>query len=352
MANHSRPVVLERPERVALKRLQRSPTTPSGISQRARVILLLADHFPGTEVAELTGYTPVQVSRIRRRFVEERMTGLTDRPRSGRPPTITEAKSARIVAMTLKGPPRGLSQWSRSEMANRVGVSPSTVGRVWQAHALQPHRFKTFKFTTDPKAEEKIRDVVGLYLHPPTNAVVLSLDEKTQIQALERTQPMLPLRSNQPARHTHDYRRHGLTSLFAALEVASGKVIGKCSERHTGADFLRFLKSLNRRYQGRELHVILDNSSTHSTPDVRAWLEAHPNIHFHFTPTGASWLNMIEAWFGILTRKSVRRTSFRSVPALVRHIKHYIDHWNNDPTPFVWTKKPADIIRKAVGRGR
>ena len=237
-------------------------------------------------------------------------------------------------------------------MAKRVGVSPSTVGRVWQAHALQPHRFKTFKFTTDPNAEEKIRDVVGLYLNPPTNAVVLSLDEKTQIQALERTQPLLPLRPNQPARHTHDYRRHGLTSLFAALEVATGKVVGKCSERHKGADFLRFLKSLNQRYQGRELHVVLDNSSTHSTPDVRGWLEAHPNVHFHFTPTGASWLNMIEAWFGILTRKSVRRTSFRLVRALVRHIQYYIDHWNDDPTPFVWTKKPADIIRKAVGRGR
>lgn len=237
-------------------------------------------------------------------------------------------------------------------MADRVGVSPSTVGRVWQAHALQPHRVETFKFTTDPNAEEKIRDVVGLYLNPPTNAVVLSLDEKTQIQALERTQPMLPLRPKRPARHTHDYRRHGLTSLFAALEVASGKVVGKCTKRHTGADFLRFLKSLNRRYQGRELHVVLDNSSTHSTPDVRAWLEAHPNVHFHFTPTGASWLNMIEAWFGILTRKSVRRTSFPSVRALVRHIQHYIDHWNDNPTPFVWTKKPADIIRKAVRRGR
>ena len=162
----------------------------------------------------------------------------------------------------------------------------------------------------------------------------------------------MPLRPNRPARHTHDYRRHGLSSLFAALEIASGKVVGKCSERHTGADFLRFLKSLNRRYQGRELHVVLDNSSTHSTPDVRAWLETHPNVHFHFTPTGASWLNMIEAWFGILTRKSVRRTSFPSVRSLVRHIQHYIDHWNDNPTPFVWTKKPADIIRKAVRRRR
>lgn len=352
MANHSRSVVLERADRMELQRLQRSPTAPSGVSRRARAVLLLADQVPGTQVAELTGYTPVQISRIRRRFVEEGMDGLMDKPRSGRPPTITEARTARIVAMTLKGPPRGLSQWSTREMADRVGVSPSTIGRVWRAHALQPHRVETFKFTTDPNAEERIRDVVGLYLKPPTNAIVLSLDEKTQIQALERTQPMLPLRPNQSARHTHDYRRHGLTSLFAALEIASGKVIGKCTERHTGADFLCFLKSLNRRYQGRELHVVLDNSSTHSTPDVRAWLEAHPNINFHFTPTGASWLNMIEAWFGILTRKSVRRTSFPSVRALVRHIQHYIDHWNDHPTPFVWTKKPADIIRKAVRRRR
>ena len=352
MANHSRPVTLERADRTELDRLQRSPSTPSGISRRARAILLLADEVSGTEVARQTGYTPVQISRIRRRFVEEGMAGLADRPRSGRPPTITEAASARIVALTLKSPPPGLSHWSQSEMAQRVGVSPSTVGRIWRAHALQPHRVETFKFTTDPHAEARIRDVVGLYLNPPTNAIVLCLDEKTQIQALERTQPLLPLRPHRSARHTHDYRRHGLTSLYAALEVASGKVTGKCSERHTAADFLRFLKTLNRRYQGRELHVVLDNSSTHSTVAVVGWLDAHPNVHFHFTPVGASWLNMIEAWFGILTRKSVRRTSFLSVRALVRHIRHYIEHWNDNPTPFVWTKKPADIIRKAVRRRR
>lgn len=237
-------------------------------------------------------------------------------------------------------------------MADRVDVSHTTVHRIWRDHALQPHRIQTFKFTTDPQAEEKIRDVVGLYLNPPMNAIVLSLDEKTQIQALERTQPLLPLRSNLPARQTHDYRRHGLTSLYAALEVVSGKVVGECSKRHTGSDFLRFLKSLNRRYQGRELHVVLDNSSTHKTPDVRGWLEAHPNVHFHFTPTGASWLNMIEAWFGILTRKSVRRGSFVSVKDLIRHIRRYIMHWNDHPTPFVWTKKPAHIIKKALRRGR
>jgi transposase len=189
---------------------------------------------------------------------------------------------------------------------------------VWQAHDLQPHRVETFKFSTDPEAEDKIHDVVGLYLHPPTNAVVLSVDEKTQIQALNRTQPILPLRPGLPARQTHDYTRHGLTSLYAALEVASGTAIGTCTERHTGADFLRFLKVLGRRYRTRDLHVILDNSSTHKTPEVRAWLTAHPRVHFHFTPTGASWLNMVEAWFSILTRKSVRRGSFDTVQAWSR----------------------------------
>lgn len=352
MANHARSIALADTDRLELERLQRSPSTPAGLCRRARAVLLMAREVSGAEIARLTGYTPVQISRIRRRFAEEGIGGLSDKPRSGRPPRLTEAKSARIVALTLRDPPPGLTQWSTREMAERVGVSHSTVQRIWQAHALQPHRVETFKFSPDPLVEEKIRDVVGLYLHPPTHAVVLSVDEKTQIQALERTQPLLPLRPNLPARQTHDYRRNGLTSLYAALEVASGKVVGECSERHTGADFLRFLKLLHRRYRGRPMHVILDNSSTHTTPDVRAWLEAHPSVHFHFTPVGASWLNMVEAWFGILTRKSVRRGSFPSVRALVRHIRAYIEHWNEHPTPFVWTKEPADIIRKAVRRRR
>lgn len=352
MANHSRPFVLAATDRQEIERLQRSPTTAAGLSRRARAVLLMADNVSGIEIARLTGYTPVQVSRIRRRFAAEGFRGLVDKPRSGRPPRMTEAKGARIVALTLKPPPAGLTHWSTRELAQRVGLSHTTVHRIWKAHALQPHRVQTFKFSTDPHAERKIRDVVGLYLNPPTHAVVLSLDEKTQIQALDRTQPLLPLRPHSPARQTHDYRRHGLTSLYAALEIASGRVLGECSERHTGADFLRFMKGLSRRYRGHELHVVLDNSSTHSTPEVRAWLDDHANVHFHFTPTGASWLNMIEAWFGILTRKSVRRGSFPSVRALVRHIRHYIDHWNESPTPFIWTKKPADIIRKAVRRNR
>jgi transposase len=352
MANHTRPIVLSPSDRSEMERLQRSSSANAGLSRRARAVLLMADQMPGTEIARVTGYTPIQISRIRKRFAESGFEGLQDRPRSGRPPVMTEAKSARIVAMTLKTPPSGLTHWTTREIAARVGTSHTTVHRIWTSHALQPHRFETFKFTTDPHAEEKIRDVVGLYLNPPVNAVVLSLDEKTQIQALERTQPILPLRPNLPARQTHDYRRHGLTSLYAALEVASGKVIGECSERHTGADFLRFLKVLRRSYRRQELHVILDNSSTHKTPDVEAWLAKNPGVIFHFTPTGASWLNMIEAWFGILTRKSVRRGSFVSVKGLVRHINSYIERWNNDPTPFVWTKTPAEIIRKAVRRSR
>lgn len=352
MANQAQPVALDESDREELLRLQRSPSTPAGLSRRARAVLLMAEGLAGTEIARRTGYTPVQVSRIRGRFIEQGIQGLHDKARSGRPRKITEAKSARVVALTLKAPPPGLTHWSTRELAERVGISHMSVYRLWRAHALQPHRVQTFKFTTDPQAEEKIRDVVGLYLNPPTNAVVLSMDEKTQIQALDRTQPLLPLRAGLPARQTHDYRRCGLTSLYAALEIASGTVHGECSERHTAADFLRFLKGLQRRYRGRELHVVLDNSSTHSTPAVKAWLEAHPNVHFHFTPTGASWLNLIEAWFGVLTRKSVRRGSFPSVKALVTHIKRYIDHWNENPTPFIWTKTPADIIRKAVRRGR
>ena len=343
MANRIRPIVVNEQDRHELERLQRSPSAPAGLTRRARAVLMMAQDVPGVEIAERTGYTVVQVSRLRRRFAEYGVVGLHDRPRSGRPPTITARKRAQIVALT---------HWSTRDLARKAGVSHGTVHRIWRAHALKPHRVLTFKFTTDPEAEDKIYDVVGLYRNPPTHAVVLSLDEKTQIQALSRTQPLLPLRPGLPARQTHDYRRHGRTSLYAALEIASGRVIGECASRHTGADFLRFMKRLARRYRGRELHVVLDNSSTHSTPAVHAWLAKHPNVEFHFTPKGASWLNMVEAWFGILTRKAVRRGSFDTVRALIRHIEAYIADWNSHPTPFVWTKDPAAIVKKAIGRGR
>jgi transposase len=350
MANRLRDIAVSRTDRRELERLQRATAAPAGQVRRARAVLLMASGLPGTEVAARTGYTAVQISRIRRRFAEAGVAGLADRPRSGRPPTITARKRAQIVALTLKRPRPGHSHWTTRDLARQTQVSQSTVHRIWRGHALQPHRVETFKFTTDPEAEQKIRDIVGLYLNPPSNAVVLSLDEKTQIQALNRTQPLLPLRPGLPARQTHDYRRNGLTSLYAALEVATGNVIGECRERHTGLDFVGFLDRVERCYPKQELHVIIDNSSTHTTPAVREWLEQHPSVRFHFTPKGASWINLIEAWFGILTRKSIRRGSFDTVRALVRHILAYIKTWNQHPTPFVWTKEPADIIRKAVRR--
>jgi transposase len=352
MANRVRPIVVSAADRADLERLQRASSTPAGVSRRARAILLMAQGRSGVEIAERIGYTVVQVSRIRRRYAEGGLASVADQPKSGRPPTVTARKRAQIVALTLKPPGPGLTHWTSRDLARKTGVSHATVHRIWQAHALKPHRVSTFKFTTDPQAEEKIHDVVGLYLDPPTNAVVLSVDEKTQIQALSRTQPLLPLRPGLPARQTHDYRRNGLTSLYAALEIATGTVLGECRPRHTGADFVAFLARVTRAYRRRELHVILDNSSTHSTPAVHAWLAAHPRVHFHFTPTGASWLNMVEAWFSILTRKSVRRGSFDTVRALIRHIERYLAAWNAHPTPFVWTKEPAAIIKKALRRSR
>src|SRR5262245_61378495 len=352
MANRVRPIEVTEADRVELERLQRTPSTPAGLSRRARAVLLMAAGLSGVEIAERIGYGVVQISRLRRRFAETGVAGLAERPKSGRPPTVSARQRARIVALTLKPPGAGRTHWTSRDLARETGVSHSTVHRIWQAHALQPHRVTTFKFTTDPQAEAKIHDVVGLYLRPPTNAVVLSVDEKTQIQALSRTQPLLPLRPGLPARQTHDYERHGLTSLYAALEVATGRVLGSCTPRHTGADFLAFLRQVARRYRGRDLHIVLDNSSTHSTPAVRTWLAQHPRVHFHFTPTGASWLNMVEAWFSILTRKSVRRGSFETVRALIRHITRFLDDWNAHPTPFVWTKEPAAIIKRALRRAR
>ncbi|RWZ78029.1 MAG: IS630 family transposase [Candidatus Microsaccharimonas sossegonensis] len=344
-------ITLSEADRRELERLQRASAGPAGLARRARVVLLIAGGLGGVQVAERTGYTPVQVSRIRHRFAAAGVGALRDRPRSGRPRVYGERMRAKIVARTLKPAPAGQTHWSTRDLAKEVGVSHETVRRIWRDHALAPHRSETFKFTSDPRAAEKIEDIVGLYLAPPTSAVVLCMDEKTQIQALERTQPILPLRTGIPARQTHDYRRNGLTDLYAALEVRSGKVTGELATSHTGADFLHFLETLSRRYRRRELHIVLDNSSTHSVPAVQRFLAAHPDIHFHFTPTGASWMNMVEAWFGILTRKSIRRGSFPSVGALMRHIKAYIARWNEHPTPFVWTKDPSQIIRKAVRRG-
>jgi transposase len=348
MARQSREIVLNDKEMRELKRLERSRSGSAGVSRRARAVLLMAEQVSGVEIARLTGYSDVQISRIRRRFVEERVPALRERPRSGRPKLVTARQIARIVAMTLKPPPKGLTHWTTRDLAKRSGVSHMTIQRIWREHNLKPHRVTTFKFTTDAKAEDKIYDVVGLYLRPPDNAVVLCVDEKTQIQALNRTQPMLPLRPGLPARQTHDYKRNGLTSLYAALNPVTGRVVGECRTRHTAKDFLTFMKLVVRRFRQGELHIVLDNSSTHSTPAVKAWLERHPRVHFHFTPKGASWMNMVESWFGTLTRKSIRRGSFDTVRSLTRHIDAYIEHWNEDPSPFVWTKEAKDVARKAI----
>ncbi len=343
-------IVLGEADRKELERLQRAAAGPAGLARRARAVLLIAGGMDGVTVAERTGYTPVQVSRIRHRFAREGVSGLQDRPRSGRPRVYGPKTRAKVVALTLKTPPEGQTHWSTRDLAKEVGLSREPVPPIWHAPALQPPRSETFKFTNDPRAAEKIEDICGLYLSPPTKAVVLCIDEKTQIQALARTQPILPLRPGIPARQSHDYRRSGVTDLYAALEIASGRVTGELAPSHTGADFLRFVRSLARRYRRRELHIVLDNSSTHSVPAIKEFLAAHPLIHFHFTPTGASWMNMVEAWFGILTKKSIRRGSFPSVAALMAHIKAYIARWNEHPTPFVWTQDPSEIIKKALRR--
>jgi transposase len=303
-------------------------------------------------IAARRGVNLMTVLLWRRRFEAQRLAGLREAPRPGRPPTYTRADRDRVIALTLEPPPDGTTHWSARRVALRVGMSITTVQRIWAEAGLKPHRVETFKFSTDPDLEAKVRDVVGLYLDPPERAIVLSVDEKTQIQALDRTQPMLPLRSGSVERRTHDYVRNGTTSLFAALEVATGRVTQQARARHTGDDFLAFLRRLDRIYPDQDLHVILDNVSTHKTPAVRAWLARHPRITFHFTPTSASWLNQVETWFSVLTRQAIRRGSFGSVKELVAMIDTFTTNWNAGSSPFVWTKTADEILAKAVRKDR
>jgi len=331
----------------ALRALTRAGTTEQRMVMRARIILRAAEGAANVKVAEELGVSIPTVLLWRRRFKEQGLAGLEDAPHRGRPRTYGRDVRERVLTATLT-PPEGMTHWSRERMAKRVGVSASTVGRIWKAERLKPHRVETFKYSSDPDLVAKVTDVVGLYLHPPERAIVLSVDEKTQIQALDRTQPMLPLRPGQVERHTHDYRRNGTTSLFAALEVGTGKVTNQARERHTGADFLAFLRLLARTYRRGQVHVVLDNVSTHKTPDVQAWLAKHERFHFHFTPTSASWMNQIETWFGILSSQAIRRGSFESVRALVAAIERFTREWNADALPFTWVKTPDEILAKAV----
>jgi transposase len=321
-------------------------SAPAGAVRRARVVLLSADGLAGTEIATRLDLTPEAVSRVRLRFRKEGVAGLAERPRSGRkgnrvPPATVE----RIVQLAMSPPPPGRSRWTTRLLAKAVGHANSCVSKILNQNELKPHLVRTYKVSRDPAFVEKVEDVVGLYINPPTHAIVLSVDEKTSIQALERTQLPLPLRSGRAARHTHDYKRHGVLDLFAALEIATGKVTHDLKESHTGPDFLSFMKKVVRQYPGRELHVILDNSSTHSTPDVQAWLAANANVQFHYTPTSASWLNQVEGFFGILGKQSLSTTNFPSKRALRQHIATYMRDWNRNPRPFHWTKPATAIIR-------
>ena len=346
------PLLVSGPDRHVLEAIARAPTSQQRAAMRARVVLRSAEGGSIEGIASELGVAIMTVKLWRRRYLEAGLDGLADAPRPGHPPTYTRADRDRVQALTMGPPPEGMTHWSVREVAKRTGMSPSTVHRLFRERGLQPHRTETFKSSTDPALEAKVRDVVGLYLDPPDGAIVLSVDEKTQIQALDRTQPLLPMRPGQVERHTHDYTRHGTTCLFAALEVGSGQVTTQARERHTGADFLAFMRRVARAYPEGELHVVLDNVSTHTTPAVRAWLERHPRVTFHFTPTSASWMNQVETWFGILTRKAIRRGSFRSVEELVTMIETFTRQWNDGASPFEWVRSADEILAKAVRKPR
>jgi transposase len=307
-------------------------------------VLGSADGESIRELAERLEVTQRTICLWRRRYRQAGLAGLRSLPRSGRPRTISAAKERAVLSTTLRKP-AAATHWSTRRLAKEVGLSRASVHRIWRKYGLQPHRVETFKFSTDPEFDRKLTDVVGLYLDPPERALVLCVDEKSQIQALNRTQRLLPMWPGLPARRTHDYSRHGTTSLFAALEVASGKVHARCFRRHRHMEFIAFLNSLVRRYAGRELHLICDNYGTHKHPEVARWLEAHPRIHLHFTPTGASWLNLVERWFGLITEQAIRRGSFDSVRRLELAINRWLARWNENARPFRWTKSPADIKR-------
>jgi transposase len=329
-----------------LKALIARPSAPAGVVRRARVVLLSATGVSGVEIAAQLDLSPESVSRIRRRFVVAGVEGLFDQPKAGRHDHAVPAETVeRILQLALSPPPAGRSRWTTRLLAEAVGRTSGCVSDILRAHGLKPHLVRTYKVSRDPAFAAKVTDVVGLYLHPPEHAIVLSVDEKTSIQALERTQRPLPLRTGRAVRHTHDYRRHGVVDLFAALEIATGKVTHRFSPTHTSADFLRFMKKVARAYPDRDLHVVLDNSSTHNTEEVRAWLRAHPRVQFHYTPTSASWLNQIEGFFGILTKQSLAITDFPSKRALQDHLCAYLRAWNKHPTPFEWTKPARAIIR-------
>jgi transposase len=335
-------------DRERLEQLVRDRNTPQKVVWRARIVLLAGEGLRATEVAARVGTSVLTVRRWRRRYAQAGVEGLlrdATRP-PGRKP-LSAAVIQQVVDKTLHEKPPRATHWSLRAMAASVGLSRSSVQRIWQAHGLKPHLVKTFKLSTDKHFVAKVQDVVGLYLDPPDKALVLAVDEKSQIQALDRTQPGLPLKKGRAGTMTHDYKRHGTTTLFAALDVASGTVMGTCMKRHRHQEFLRFLRVIDRRTDKHlDLHLIVDNYATHKHPKVRVWLEKHPRFHLHFTPTSASWLNQVERFFALITQERIRRSAFTSVPDLESAIMDYLDHYNADPKPFVWTTSAAAILEK------
>jgi transposase len=329
-------------DRVALEAWLRSQSMPRALATRARIVLGSAEGDSIRELAQRLGVTQRTVCLWRTRYRQQGIAGLKTKARSGRRRQVTPAQERAVVAATMR-PPKTATHWSARRLAKEVGLSPATVHRIWQKYGLQPHRVEHFKFSTDPQFETKLADIVGLYLDPPERALVLCVDEKSQIQALNRTAPLLPLRPGIPAQMTHDYERNGTTSLFAALEVATGKIHGRCYRQHRHVEFIAFLNSLARRYPKRDIHLICDNYGTHKHPVVRQWLDQHPRFHLHFTPTSASWLNLVERWFGIISQQAIRRGSFDSVAELERTITDFIAGWNEQAKPFAWTKTARQI---------
>jgi transposase len=350
MARTLSELVLSDEERDTLERWARRRKTAQALALRCRIVLECAAGRSNTAVADELKVSKPTVGKWRQRFVEQRLDGLLDEPRPGAPRTITDEQVEDVVTRTLETTPANATHWSTRSMAEATGLSQTAIVRIWNAFGLQPHRTKTFKLSKDPQFIDKVRDVVGLYLAPPDRAIVLCVDEKSQCQALDRTQPLLPMICGSPERHTHDYVRHGTTSLYSALNVATGEVIGKCSRRHRAADFLRFMNEVDKTIpeeDGVELHIVMDNASTHKTEQVRRWFARRPRYHIHFTPTGSSWLNQVERFFAEITNKRIRRGAFRSIAALEAAIRNYLDEYNQNPKPFRWTAT-ADLILDKV----
>jgi transposase len=339
------PLVLDQAEREQLVALTMRRKTAQALALRARIVLACADGAPNGVVATRQRVTPQTVSKWRARFIKDRIDGLLDAPRPGQPRTIEDAQVDAVIAKTLESVPAGATHWSTRSMASAAGLTQSAVSRIWRAFGLQPHRQETFKLSTDPMFVEKVRDIVGLYLDPPLKAMVLCVDEKSQIQALDRTQPILPLAPGVPERRTHDYMRHGTTTLFAALDIATGEVIGELHRRHRSSEFLQFLKTIEANVPtDLDIHLVMDNYGTHKTTAIKTWLARRPRFHVHFTPTSASWLNQVERWFATLTDKYIRRSTHRSTRQLEQAIRQYLDFYNANPKPFSWTKSADDIL--------